>query len=717
MNRNTNNFHKSSRPGWFSRYTNSDLCKKKNESRAEGQCPSCGGDDRFFINAEGVFGCRKCNPCRENPIAFTKITEFFDGPRRNGVPTHPDHKKAAAPKEPRIHLYTHGAETARKVIVSKDKQYWERKNNSGAWVRGLAPDGLTPIQQKDLIYGRRSEYPKKIVVLEGEKDVDTARRHHQYDPSKTDFVSGPGGAGFCSLPWKEFAGVDELYFFYDADDSGRKGAKKAARAAKDALPSTRVYWYARDGKDGYDLSDAFDQSDADGVRQWLQDHFDSCREIKNSIKIQAGRDGIEQKDERVLRRVLKYLGIKHRFNKRSKANETNQDGAIHRFTGSDGWTPFDDRFDALFRSHMKRRYTYQGAGENSREVPLTFTDSEYNRLMTALGDLNSEVDPFLEWLEGLPEWDQNERLPTLFTQLFGCEQDSKSEFVARHIFCASIQRTLKPGTKIDVCPIIASDGQGVGKSSFLQRIFPEELRRECFCDSVNLSEPNVETILTIGPSVLVEVPELSGFFGASMEKLKSFVTSSCDSYRPKYARASIRHERHWVMIATADRTTDVIPADPSGGRRWPVLVLPGNDMTVEERWAWIDENRAQLWAEALAYVRRGGVVYWTPALEEEWADSRKQHERTDHALNDLITEILDKKEMYRTTQIIGEMLGLVQPPYRGDAGMSGVKCPPLSRGQQGRLSKALRSCGWHYGNKWKDKKSEKYWFFPDEIPF
>ena len=711
----TYNTRKGSRVGWYQKYVNSEYYKEKVSGEAKGQCPNCnGGDDRFWIFPDGGFGCRQCEP-ENDSIAFTKIVEFFDGPRRNGVSTHPDHKKDAAPKKPRKHLYTHGTETARKVIFFRPdgerRQKWERFDaKARKWVTGLAP-----IRQKDLIYGRRSEYPRKIVVLEGEKDVDTARRHHQYDASKIDFVSGPGGAGFCSLPWKEFAGVDQLFFFYDADSPGRRGAEKAARAAKKALPSTRVYWYARDGKDGDDLSDAFDQSDADGVRQWLQDHFDSCREIKSSIKIQAGRDGIEQKDERVLRRVLKYLGIKHRFNKRSKTHEIDQDGAIRRFTGSDGWTPLDDRFDALFRSHMKRRYTYQGAGENSREVPLSFTDSEYNRLMTALGDLNSEVDPFLEWLEGLPQWDQNERLPTLFTELFGCEQDSKSEFFARHIFCASIQRTLKPGTKIDVCPIIASDGQGVGKSSFLQRIFPEELRRECFCDSVNLSEPNVETILTIGPSVLVEVPELSGFFGASMEKLKSFVTSSIDSYRPKYARSAIRHERHWVMIATADRTTDVVPADHSGNRRFPILVLPGNDLTVMERWAWIDENRDQLWAEALAYVRGGGVVHWTPALEEEWSESRKEHERADHSLIDLITETLDKNEMYRTTQIIGEMVNLARCVNPNS--MDIPEYAPLTWHQQDRLRKALRSCGWKYGNKWKDKKYTKHWYFPDEIPF
>ena len=712
----TYNSRRGSRTGWYEKYVTSDLCKKKNEneSRAEGKCPSCGGDNRFFINAEGVFGCRQCEP-ENDTIAFTKIVEFFDGPRRNGVKTHPDHKKDAAPKKPRKHLYTHGTETARKVIFFRPdgerRQKWERFDaKARKWVTGLAP-----IRQKDLLYGRREKYPKKMVFLEGEKDVDTVRGHHQYDRSKIDFVSGPGGAGFSSLPWKEFAGVDKLYFFYDADSAGRKGAEKAARAAKTALPSTRVYWYARDGKDGDDLSDAFDQSDADGVRQWLQDHFDSCREIPeihNTIKIVAGHDGIVQKDSAVIRRVLKYLGIKYRYNTRSKKLEINQDGASVKFTDSSGWVPVDDRFEALFREYMKRYCTYKSAAANSREVPLTFTHLDFNMTMTAVGDLKSEVDPFLEWLEGLPKWDQIERLPTLFTELFGCEQDSKSDFFARHIFCASIQRTLKPGYKIDVCPILCSDGQGFGKSTFLRRVFPEELRRQCFTDSVNLRKDNAEIITAIGARVLVELPELSGFFGRSLSDLKAFISAQHDCYRPKYARNAITHERHWIMMATADRTYDVVPNDPAGGRRWPVLVLPGNDLTVEDRWAWIDENRDQLWSEGLAYVRDGGAVYWSQELEDEWGESRKEHENADHSLIDLIDETVDKNEIYPNLQPIAEKLNMVKC-----VNTTSQEYEPLTRADSRRLSKALRSCGWTNGAKWVDGKSKKWWFFPDEIPF
>ena len=340
------------------------------------------------------------------------------------------------------------------------------------------------------------------------------------------------------------------------------------------------------------------------------------------IKLRAGRDGIVQKDSTVIRRVLKDCGIKYRCNIRSRNLEFNQDQASVRFTDSSGWVAESDQFDVLFRDYMRSRCTYKGAGENSREVALTFTNSEYYTHISALCDPANRVDPFLQWLEGLPKWDVKERIATVFTELFGCEQDSKSEFFARYIFGASIQRTLKPGTKIKICPILCAHYEGIGKTTFLSHIFPEELRDECFCGFIEIRCTRKEDYMyNVAPSTLVEVPDLYLLKDKWIARIKTFISETSDYFRPVYHRP-YTEKRRWIpIVTTTSKTHDVVPNDPQGERYWPVLVLPGNVMRVADQRVWIDQNRDQLWAEALAYARSDRPVHWTPDLEDECATS------------------------------------------------------------------------------------------------
>ena len=51
------------------------LSPNSTSSEAKGPCPRCGGDDRFWIRPDGTFGCRKCNPGKDNPAAYKLIKD------------------------------------------------------------------------------------------------------------------------------------------------------------------------------------------------------------------------------------------------------------------------------------------------------------------------------------------------------------------------------------------------------------------------------------------------------------------------------------------------------------------------------------------------------------------------------------------------------------------------------------------------------------------
>ena len=49
---------------------------------------------------------------------------------------------------------------------------------------------------------------------------------------------------------------------------------------------------------------------------------------------------------------------------------------------------------------------------------------------------------------------------------------------------------------------------------------------------------------------IVEIPELAGMKKADIEKVKAFITTTDDKYRPSYGRTVESHPRQCVVIAT-----------------------------------------------------------------------------------------------------------------------------------------------------------------------
>ena len=265
---------------WFTAYANSELCKRPTSKGAEGKCPVCcgpnEGDDRFSICPNGVLYCRKCDPSRKNKKAYHKIAKELD--RLAGIAKPPPRKiEKSNPASRGSHPYqfdSAGNAILRKMGKSGGWQHWTGQT----WEKGMDTHKLN-----DQIYNRPTEWPKTVIILEGEKDVDTVREHfHHLDPA---YISGPGGAPFVNLPWEEMSACESIRVFYDADDAGRTGAKKCAEAAKRALPHVSVRYYAGpdvEGKKGYDVSDAFQEGGRAGVIAWFHRHYKNEIEVKEA---------------------------------------------------------------------------------------------------------------------------------------------------------------------------------------------------------------------------------------------------------------------------------------------------------------------------------------------------------------------------------------------------------------------------------------------------
>ncbi|MDE0554566.1 MAG: phage/plasmid primase, P4 family [Candidatus Poribacteria bacterium] len=130
-----------------------------------------------------------------------------------------------------------------------------------------------------LLWGRErlTDEVKVVVLLEGEKDADTA---HAFGKRKdVAYVSGPGGAGNDALDWsalRALPNLEKLYVFFDADTAGREGVQKYGRRAMRELPNVKVRVHAANGSTGKDLSDA------DDARAWLETHLREAKPVKET---------------------------------------------------------------------------------------------------------------------------------------------------------------------------------------------------------------------------------------------------------------------------------------------------------------------------------------------------------------------------------------------------------------------------------------------------
>ena len=382
----------------------------------------------------------------------------------------------------------------------------------------------------------------------------------------------------------------------------------------------------------------------------------------------------EDRDSLALSMALESLHLDVRFNLRSMRTEWKDHSD---FEGPD-WQAVNARVLANLRERIGRQFFYR-----TKEGPKplrwgrdTFTDS-LNALVR-----HREVDPLVEWLGSLPEWDGRERLGGLLWAVFDAPEDLLTVWASRYLVLGVIQRTLVPGAKLDEIPVLIGP-QGIGKSALFRAILPPDIP-ELFGDGLRWDASDKAMVEAVLGRAIVEVSEMAGHRRAEIERIKSFVTRQNDGHvRLSYAVGTEPLPRRFILAATTNNQTD-LPNDPSGNRRFVAIPTTVNKCGSVERF--LDRNRAQLWAEGLANYREGFRANLDRDLHPAQRERAEVHRDRDDVLEDAIDRLTSDAPM--TMQEIMDLL------------------PETTRGvTQHRLGKALRNAGWES----KKTKTVRLW--------
>lgn len=198
--------------------------------------------------------------------------------------------------------------------------------------------------------------------------------------------------------------------------------------------------------------------------------------------------------------------------------------------------------------------------------------------------------PVKEWVESKP-WDGIDRFNDLIDTLDVKPQDRTftSLLVKKWLLTGVnflIEKRPRPASGL----LVLQGEQNLGKSRWFKKLLSPKLADTAFKGEFTLNTHEKDSIIIATTYFLTEMAEIDATFRKSdVAALKSFITSSDDTYRRSYAEFDSKIPRRTLFCATVN--PDKFLRDDTGNRRyWTIAV--GNNMESDYQ---IDPQ--QLWAQ------------------------------------------------------------------------------------------------------------------------
>ena len=232
---------------------------------------------------------------------------------------------------------------------------------------------------------------------------------------------------------------------------------------------------------------------------------------------------------------------------------------------------------------------------------LPFSSRNHDVAFTKAAD-DRHFHPIRDYLDSLPPWDGVKRVEDLFIRYLQADDTEYVRAVTRKTFAAAVARIYFPGTKFDCVPVL--DGcQGIGKSSIVKDL----VTTEYYSETLSLTDMNDKSGMEkLQGFWVIEIGELAGMKKADIEKVKAFLSTCDDKYRPSYGKVVESHPRQCIIIATVNGERGYL-RDVSGNRRFWIIKV--RQKKQKQTWHFDEAYRAQFWAEAKEIWKSGEKLY------------------------------------------------------------------------------------------------------------
>ena len=287
--------------------------------------------------------------------------------------------------------------------------------------------------------------------------------------------------------------------------------------------------------------------------------------------------------------ALARLGVEIRQNMRRYTVDWRKDGE---------WVQMNGRAAARFRSDIESNFvvdSYRGC------MPLAFGRDLFNDALDSLL-FDKEVDPFLEYLDSLPEPTGRRKLSGSLAYCFdvAAGYEDLAAWASQTIFLGAVWRAYEPGTVLDEIPILVGSG-GIGKTTFLRLAVPQNIPG-LYGSGLDLDGDAKAKVESLQGKVICEIADMMGATAGDANKIKDFISRTDDgSVRLAYRRDPEPCPRRCVLVGTADRSKFLRP--DKNPRRFVPIGLDGGKVYKVIRY--MESHRDRLWAEAIELYTKG----------------------------------------------------------------------------------------------------------------
>lgn len=291
---------------------------------------------------------------------------------------------------------------------------------------------------------------------------------------------------------------------------------------------------------------------------------------------------------------------------------------------------------------------------------VAFSSRNHDVGFTKLAD-DRRFHPIRDYLEGLPPWDGTPRIETLLVRCLQADDTPYVRAVTRKTFAAAVARIYRPGTKFD--SVLVLDGvQGIGKSTLFKDLVGEEYYSETLSLTDMDDKSGAEKLQGFW---VVEIGELAGMKKADIEKVKAFLSTSDDKYRPSYGKTVESHPRQCIIIASVNGERGYL-RDITGNRRFWIVKVHQEEQV--KKWHFTAEERDQIWAEAKTIWQSREKLYLEGDLIKDAAEAQRDAMEIDERqgmveeyLNALLPENWNTMDSYDRRSFIADKNALTSP--------------------------------------------------------
>ena len=210
-------------------------------------------------------------------------------------------------------------------------------------------------------------------------------------------------------------------------------------------------------------------------------------------------------------------------------------------------------------------------------------------------------NPIRYYLGNLPQWDGQNHVARLFGRLPGITTE-QLEFLFVWIRSAVAHWLQMDTLHGNECVPTLIGPQGCGKTTFMQRLLPPELR-EYFLDHLNLSN-KFDKEMALTNNLIVNLDELDAIRPSQHAALKQTLSKSKVNGRPIYGASQEDRPRYASFVATTNNPHPL--SDATGSRRYICLTIP-DGMFIDNTG---EIDYGQLYAQVVHEIVDLKVPYW-----------------------------------------------------------------------------------------------------------